>query len=214
MIFMIFMISIIFIMLGLPLISIIVIQMKDYLEKTRRLYLSENFINNLMQNLENKIRNKTEKINEEIRIAEIEISAIPKIDDFKDMIEIKKRVLQNLREKKELIIQNEISKFINKFPVLIAASKNSIKDIEIISKNKNLMSMYKLLIKNNFKKDKFLFLVANGKLEKFIKQISKSKYENYFKNSINILNLTGKELIIEPEFYNKYVNIINIKKGE
>jgi len=128
------------------------------------------------------------------------------------MIEIKKKLLQNLETKRELIIQNEVFNYINDLPVFVFLDTNKIYDVNIVKKDRDLLEMYKLLIKNKFNKDKFYFVINYKWFEGGIDKINKSSYSKYFKNGFNILNLTGKELEIEPE-YLKYLDIVTLKKG-
>jgi len=200
---------ILFIILS-PLIFSIILYIKKKLQEGNKPYLTEDFLN-IIENLDERINKKMQKLSGEIEVIEMEISIIPNIDEFKDMIEIKKKLLQSLEDKKEIIIQNEITNFINKLPVFIFTGKSSKKDIKVISKNKNLMEMYKLLVKNRFNKDKFLLIIDNGKFEKVIKQLVRLKYEKYFKGKIDVLNLTKEELKIDPDFFEEYFNTLNIQ---
>jgi len=197
-----------------PIILILLLSIKNLIVKKYKSYQSGSFLYDNFEKLEEKINKKIQKINSEIKKTKAEISTIPNIEDFKDMIEIKKKLLQNLKSKKDLIIQNEIFKYIDDLPVFVFLDKNKIYDINIVKKDKNLMEIYKLLIKNKFNKNRFYFVINYKWFEGGIDKINKSSYSKYFKNSINILNLTGKELEIELKYLEKYLNIVTLKEGE
>jgi len=168
---------------------------------------------NPFKKIDKKIDKKIRKINNEIKSIDAEIFICTRTDEFKDMVEIKKNVLQSLEDRRKLIIQSEVDKFVNKFPVYIFMGWYSKKDIGVMLKNKTLTEMLSLLVKNKFGKDKFSFINCGGKFEENIHQINRLKYWRHFKNKFNVLNLTDRH--IEDELTSidpGYLNVVNVKR--
>jgi len=157
------------------------------------------------KNLEKKIAAKEKNIiNKKIKV-QTELKLIPKYEDFEEYRQAKKKVLDEINLRLELIEKEEVAKFLKKFPVLIYSQNISGYKL---TNDSELVKMYELFCKNKFNKENFKFLENPDELTKFIKKVKLSKYRNHFKNAFDVV------FVDNEKFYSDFINPFYFEKDE
>ena len=129
-------------------------------------------------------------INSKIKKVEVEISLIPKNEDFTPLKEVKIKVLEKLKETKEIKFKKVAKKLKEELPVILVVKKEHKK---AISENKDLMEIYKTYIINKYGK-KFIILNV-GEFERIMDSFTNGfRYESEedlfqetFKETIDVI---------------------------
>lgn len=208
--------SVLFIFLGFLSFLGLIVVLANYLvirkekEDNKYLFVRDVFKKEFMK-LKDNVLVAEKGILKEIEKVKLELKLIPDNETFSELKKIKQKLLEELIEKHKEKVRKEIDKFIKAFPVIIDTDlpKSS---LQKAVKNKDLIKMYKLYVKEQFGKDDFVFLFNVNELKEFIdNEISPYKYASFFKHKIPIVGDWGAS---EFYFIRNYLDFLNAKNKE
>jgi len=145
-------------------------------------------------------------IEEKIEQLELEIKSIPDFNEFKDILEMKKKLKESLIENKNLIKDNLTKEFLESIPVFVY-NKMTDESIKRMENNKEILDVYSLICEQTFNKKDFV-LVTREDLEKLKTLIVDEKLNKYGYEDIE---LKFDALMLAEEFEYGITRFLNEK---
>ena len=145
-------------------------------------------------------------IEEKIEQLELEIKSIPDFNEFKDILEMKKKLKESLIENKNLIKDNLTKEFLESIPVFVY-NKMTDESIKRMENNKEILDVYSLICEQTFNKKDFV-LVTREDLEKLKDLIIDEKLNKYGYENIE---LKFDALMLAEEFEYGITRFLNEK---
>ena len=168
------------------------------------------YLYELINKMVKKIDKENAGVDKKIINYKNQIDLIPQGSEFDNLRESRRKILKEMQLNKELKTKKILEKYKKKIPVIIAVSKN--KDPETIYNDKELMSIFKMYIKDKFKKEN-LIIMHPYEVEDLLHRFSKKVGEDnklYYDLFIVLFENPYAKLDIKENYYKSYY----LTKGE